>query len=46
MVLDARTHAIAQVGDKILAQPWTAAEELGREVLPFKRQDDCVVRPS
>lgn len=42
--VDARTHAIAQVVDKILAQPWTPAEELGREVPPFKRQDDCVVR--
>jgi len=41
--VDVRTHAIAQVVDKILAQPWTAAEELGREVPPFKRQDDCVV---
>jgi putative lipase involved disintegration of autophagic bodies len=42
--VDLRTHAIAQVVDKILSQPWAAAEELGREVPPIKRQDDCVVR--
>jgi hypothetical protein len=42
--VDVRTHAIAQVIDKILAEPWTAAEEQGHEVPPFKRQDDCVVR--
>lgn len=42
--VDVRTHAIAQIVDKILSQPWAAAEELGLEVPPIKRQDDCVVR--
>jgi putative lipase involved disintegration of autophagic bodies len=41
--VDLRTHAIAQIVDKVLAQPWPAAEELGLEVPAFKRQDDCVV---
>jgi hypothetical protein len=41
--VDVRTHAIAQVVDKVLSKPWAAAEELGREVPPLKRQDDCVV---
>jgi hypothetical protein len=41
--VDVRTHAIAQVVDKILSEPWAAAEALGREVPPLKRQDDCVV---
>ncbi|KAI0264366.1 Alpha/Beta hydrolase protein [Gloeopeniophorella convolvens] len=35
-------HAIATVIDHVLAKPWLAAEELGQEVPPFKRQDDCV----
>jgi putative lipase involved disintegration of autophagic bodies len=42
--VDLRTHAIAQVVERILSEPWAAAEELGREVPPLKRQDDCVVR--
>lgn len=41
--VDVRTHAIAQLVDKVLSEPWAAAEELGREVPPMKRQDDCVV---
>jgi hypothetical protein len=41
--VDARTHAIAQMVDRILSEPWAAAIELGREVPPLKRQDDCVV---
>ena len=41
--VDVRTHAIAQLVDKVLSQPWAAAEEMGREVPPLKRQDDCVV---
>ena len=41
--VDVRTHAIAQVVDKVLSEPWAAATELGREVPPLKRQDDCVV---
>lgn len=41
--VDVRTHAIAQLIDKVLAKPWPAAEEQGREVPPLKRQDDCVV---
>jgi len=40
--VDVRTHAIAQIVDKILSQPWAAAEGLGLEVPPLKRQDDCV----
>ncbi|KAI0255131.1 alpha beta-hydrolase [Lactifluus subvellereus] len=40
--VDVRTHAIAQMVDKVLSQPWAAAEELGLEVPPLKRQDDCV----
>ncbi len=41
--VDVRAHAIAKMVEKVLAQPWAAAEELGREVPVFKRQDDCVV---
>jgi hypothetical protein len=41
--VDVRTHAIAQLVDKVLSEPWAAAQELGREVPPLKRQDDCVV---
>jgi hypothetical protein len=41
--VDVRTHAIAQMIDKVLAKPWPAAEEQGREVPSLKRQDDCVV---
>ena len=41
--VDVRTHAIAQMIEKVLSQPWAAAVELGREVPPLKRQDDCVV---
>ncbi|KAH9989434.1 hypothetical protein BJV77DRAFT_963908 [Russula vinacea] len=44
--VDVRTHAIAQLVDKVLSEPWAAAEELGREVPPMKRQDDCVYRKS
>jgi len=40
--VDVRTHAIAQMIEKVLSQPWAAAVELGREVPPLKRQDDCV----
>ena len=41
--VDVRTHAIAQMVDRILSEPWAAANELGLEVPPLKRQDDCVV---
>lgn len=41
--VDVRTHAIAQVVDKVLSEPWAAANELGLEVPPLKRQDYCVV---
>lgn len=41
--VDVRTHAIAQMVDKVLSEPWAAANELGLEVPPFKRQDDCLV---
>ena len=41
--VDVRTHAIAQMVDKVLSEPWAAATELGLEVPPLKRQDDCVV---
>jgi hypothetical protein len=41
--VDVRTHAIAQRVDRILSEPWAAANELGLEVPPLKRQDDCVV---
>ena len=41
--VDARTHAIAQMVDRILSEPWAAANELGLEVPPLKRQDDCLV---
>jgi len=41
--VDARTHAIAQMVDRVLSEPWAAANELGLEVPPLKRQDDCVV---
>ena len=41
--VDVRTHAIAQIVDKVLSEPWPAANELGLEVPPSKRQDDCVV---
>jgi lipase ATG15 len=38
------THPIATVIENILSKPWAMAEELGLEVPPIKRQDDCVVR--
>ena len=38
------THPIATVIENILSKPWPMAEELGLEVPPMKRQDDCVVR--
>jgi len=41
--VDVRTHAIAQMVDKVLSEPWAAANELGLEVPPSKRQDDCLV---
>jgi hypothetical protein len=41
--VDVRTHAIAQMVDRVLSEPWAAANELGLEVPPLKRQDDCVV---
>ena len=40
---DVRTHAILNVIDKVLSQPWAAAEEVGREVPEPRVQDDCVV---
>ncbi|KAI9457146.1 alpha/beta-hydrolase [Russula earlei] len=40
--VDVRTHAIAQVIEKVLSEPWAPAEEQGREVPQSKRQDDCV----
>ena len=42
--VDLRTHAIAQVIDKVLAHPWDAAEASGLEVPALKQQDDCTVR--
>ncbi|ETW83412.1 hypothetical protein HETIRDRAFT_458744 [Heterobasidion irregulare TC 32-1] len=39
---DVRTHAILNVIDKVLSQPWAAAEEVGREVPEPRVQDDCV----
>lgn len=41
--VDLRTHPIANMIDKILADPWPPAEELGREVPEAVPQDDCVV---
>jgi hypothetical protein len=41
--VDVRTHAIAQMVDRVLSEPWAAANELGLEVPPSMRQDDCVV---
>jgi hypothetical protein len=41
--VDVRTHAIAQLVDRVLSEPWAAANKLGLEVPPSKRQDDCVV---
>ena len=42
--VDLRTHPIANMIEKILADPWPAAEELGREVPEAVPQgDDCVV---
>lgn len=41
--VDVRTHAIAHMVDKVLSEPWAAANELGLEVPPLKRQDDCLV---
>ena len=41
--VDVRTHAIAQVVEKLLSQPWDAAEKSGDEVPALKRQHDCVV---
>jgi lipase ATG15 len=38
------THPIVTVIENILSKPWAMAEELGLEVPPIKRQDDCVVR--
>jgi len=40
--VDLRTHAIVQVIEKLLSQPWDAAEESGREVPAITRQDDCL----
>ncbi|KAN0123698.1 alpha/beta-hydrolase [Lactarius tabidus] len=36
------THPIVTVIENILSKPWAMAEELGLEVPPIKRQDDCV----
>jgi hypothetical protein len=42
--VDLRTHPIANMIEKILADPWPPAEELGREVPEAVPQgDDCVV---
>lgn len=41
--VDVRTHAIAKLVDKVLSEPWPAADDLGLEVPPSKRQDDCLV---
>ena len=41
--VDLRTHPVANMIDKILADPWPPAEELGREVPEAVTQDDCVV---
>jgi hypothetical protein len=41
--VDVRTHSIAQIVDRVLSEPWGPANELGFEVPPLKRQDDCLV---
>jgi hypothetical protein len=41
--VDVRTHAIAKMVDMVLSEPWPAANDLGLEVPPLKRQDDCLV---
>ena len=41
--VDVRTHPIANMIEKILADPWPPAEELGRKVPEAVPQDDCVV---
>ena len=42
--VDLRTHPIANMIEKILADPWPPAEELGREVPEAVPQDDdCIV---
>ncbi|THH15566.1 hypothetical protein EW146_g4941 [Bondarzewia mesenterica] len=41
--VDIRTHSILNVIEKLLATPWDAAEEMGKEVPEPREQDDCVV---
>lgn len=41
--VDARTHGIVNVIDKILAEPWAPSVEVGREVPEAVVQEDCVV---
>lgn len=42
--VDLRTHPIANMIEKVLADPWPPAEELGREVPEAVPQDDdCIV---
>jgi lipase ATG15 len=41
--VDIRKHAIVNMIETVLADPWPPAEELGREVPEAVPQDDCVV---
>lgn len=40
--VDIRTHGIVTIIEKLLAEPWKPAVEIGREVPEAKAQDDCV----
>lgn len=41
--VDIRTHTIATVIEKLLAQPWPPSLEDGREVPSLSVEEDCVV---
>ena len=41
--VDIRKHAIVNMVEAVLADPWPPVEELGREVPEAVPQDDCVV---
>ena len=41
--VDIRKHAIVNMVETVLADPWPPVEELGREVPEAVPQDDCVV---
>ena len=42
---DVRTHTIQTVIEKLLKDPWKAAEEKGRQVPEAVEEEDCVVCP-